>query len=402
MAHLTNSAVDGLLGLLTTAVKDEAKLLKGVEGDIQFIKDEMDSMNGFLMHLTKTTTTNHDDQVRAWMKQVRDIAYVADDNIKLYMRDLVPPEKGFLAWLRHKPKYILTMRTRRRVAKDIKERKERVREVGKRRLRYGVDLPKAGDAVPPPPSDQDDDDKMREDFRRALLDEPPEQPASFVIRWAPPFLKKKAAAAVAPLSPIENTINKINCSDAAIKEALKDYFLKKPVAADDDVATSAMKMLLCTLYAYPYRGNKKTVDDLLKKLEENKGRIATWDVMFFSYSMLSTPYKSCLQYLTTFNKEKSISRTCLVRRWVAEGLLDAAAPAAPTGLKLKSCVVPDGAKEFIYSMSKNENFVSNLPTHLQHQVEIRRTRSATNTTTTTAAETAMAAAAVDRLWPDGP
>uniref|UniRef100_A0A0E0J545 Uncharacterized protein n=1 Tax=Oryza nivara TaxID=4536 RepID=A0A0E0J545_ORYNI len=370
----------------------------------QFIKDEMDSMNGFLMHLTKTTTTNHDDQVRAWMKQVRDIAYVADDNIKLYMRDLVPPEKGSLAWLRHRPKYILTIRTRCRVAKDIKELKERVREVGKRRLRYGVDLPKAGDAVPPPPSDQDDDDKMREDFRRALLDEPPEQPASFVIRWA-----KKAAAAVAPpLSPIENTINKINCSDAAIKEALKDYFLKKPVAADDDVATSAMKMLLCTLYAYPYRANKKAVDDLLKKLEENKGRRATWDVMLFSYSMLSTPYKSCLQYLTTFNKEKSISRTCLVRRWVAEGLLDAAAtgggrgtgvgegisleeageccfaelvflgflspaaPAAPTGLKLKSCVVPDGVKEFISSMSKNENFVSNLPTHLQHQVEIRR------------------------------
>uniref|UniRef100_A0A0E0F865 Disease resistance N-terminal domain-containing protein n=1 Tax=Oryza meridionalis TaxID=40149 RepID=A0A0E0F865_9ORYZ len=325
MAHLTNSAVDGLLGLLTKAVKDEAKLLKGVEGDIQFIKDEMDSMNGFLMHLTKTTAS-HDDQVRAWMKQVRDIAYVADDNIKLYMRDLQPPEEGFLAWLRHKPKYILTMRTRRRVAKDIKELKERVREVGKRRLRYGVDLPKAGDAVPPPPSDdQDDDDKMREDFRRALLGEPPppppEQHASFVISWAPPFLKKKAAAAVAPpLSPIENAINKISCSDAAINEALKDYLLKK-------TASSAMKMLLCTLYAYPYRANKKAVDDLLKKLEEDKGRRAAWDVMLLSYSMLSTPYKSCLQYLTTFDKEKSISRTCLLRRWVAEGLLDAAATA---------------------------------------------------------------------------
>uniref|UniRef100_A0A0E0BLR9 Uncharacterized protein n=1 Tax=Oryza glumipatula TaxID=40148 RepID=A0A0E0BLR9_9ORYZ len=42
------------------------------------------------------------------------------------------------------------------------------------------------------------------------------------------------------------------------------------------------------------------------------------------------------------------------------------------GLKLKSCVVPDGVNEFISSMSRNENFVSNLPTQLQHQVEIRR------------------------------
>ena len=62
MADLTQSAVEGLLGLLVSTIKEETKLLSGVKGDIEFIKDEMDSMNGFLMHLSNTemwyTTTS--------------------------------------------------------------------------------------------------------------------------------------------------------------------------------------------------------------------------------------------------------------------------------------------------------------------------------------------------------
>jgi hypothetical protein len=135
--------------------------------------------------------------------------------------------------------------------------------------------------------------------------------------------------------------------------------------------------------------------------------------MLFSYSKLWTPYKSCLQYLTAFETGKNISRTCLVRQWVAEGLLATAgrgegdgiregnleeagercfaelvflgflspapAPAAPvpaaavpTGLKVKCCFVNDPVKKFISSMSQSENFLSDLPTHLQHQIEIRK------------------------------
>jgi hypothetical protein len=60
MADLTVGAVKGLLGLLSTAVTDEARLVGGLPANMQFIKDEMDSMNGFLLHLTRrraSTTT---------------------------------------------------------------------------------------------------------------------------------------------------------------------------------------------------------------------------------------------------------------------------------------------------------------------------------------------------------
>ncbi|KAF0896163.1 hypothetical protein E2562_019656 [Oryza meyeriana var. granulata] len=313
MADQTLGAVGSLLGVLGNVIKDEASLLSGVEGDIQFIKDEMDSMNGFLMHVTKKTP--HDDQLRAWMKQVRDITYVADDCIKLYMRYLTPSEGR------------------------IHELKDRVREVGERRHRYDVKLPD-GEVVESPPVSQDSKAKeKRDEFLAALED------------GQPPF------------------------HDA---------------------------MLLRSLYAHRY--GTKELASLSKKIEE--GEDVPKEVMLFCYSKLSVHYKSCLQYLTAFEKEESISRTCLVRRWLAEGLVAGderqvledghsmeeagercfdelvfrgfLSPAPghhfprTGGLKLKCCVLDDSVKKFINEMSKRENFVDELPTHLRHQITFRK------------------------------
>lgn len=96
MADLTQGVVGLLLGVLAKAIESESKLQKGVKGNVHFIKDEMDSMNGFLHHLNKSGN-DHDDQQRAWMKQVREIAYLAQDCVELYnMYCTSPPRDGFL------------------------------------------------------------------------------------------------------------------------------------------------------------------------------------------------------------------------------------------------------------------------------------------------------------------
>ena len=63
-------AVDSLLGRLTSVLLDEVQLLGGFRGDVEFIRDEMETMNALLRHLTEAQHRNH--LVRAWMKHETD------------------------------------------------------------------------------------------------------------------------------------------------------------------------------------------------------------------------------------------------------------------------------------------------------------------------------------------
>ena len=77
-------ALDSLLGRLTAILVDETQLLGGLQGDVEFIKDEMESMNGLLLHLTEAHHRDH--QVRAWMKQVVGLTRDCEGNVELYIQ----------------------------------------------------------------------------------------------------------------------------------------------------------------------------------------------------------------------------------------------------------------------------------------------------------------------------
>uniref|UniRef100_A0A0D9XUZ3 NB-ARC domain-containing protein n=1 Tax=Leersia perrieri TaxID=77586 RepID=A0A0D9XUZ3_9ORYZ len=98
-------AVNSLLSHAYDALAKEVKLVRGVRGDVQFIKDEMDSMNAFLLKIAECSNRNGNG---------------AGDG------DMVVAQPSPLA-------------TR------IHELKARAQEVGERQQRYGVI------ALPPPP-----------------------------------------------------------------------------------------------------------------------------------------------------------------------------------------------------------------------------------------------------------
>ncbi|CAO2186344.1 unnamed protein product [Urochloa humidicola] len=390
MADQTQGAIDTLLGLLATAIGDEARLLGGLPGNMQFIKDEMDSMNGFLMHLTKTES-EHNDQIRAWMKQVREIAYIAEDCVERYVRDIAPHEgrggvlEAFIFLLRHPNKYLL----HRRLAKQILELKVRVDDVGERRNRYGVEVP-SGSGVRKTEEGAAEEDKM--DFLRKL--EELEQGNNFADSSRP--TKEEATSFITKATGLlPNHVQ----SRGALQVVLGTW--EKCSSCDEAAAFRCIKMLLCALRAYPYKTKDSLeLERLNKKLSEEEEAAGAEDIkrqaMVFCYSLLPTNKKSCLQYLTCFLEETAISRTSLVRRWVAEGLvgkeqgrtLEEAGeryfndlvfrgfirPARISDAgTVKSCEPLSGTiKEFITSIAKTENFVVDLPVHLDRQIKIRK------------------------------
>ncbi|CAN6221589.1 unnamed protein product [Urochloa humidicola] len=148
MADLALGAVHSLLGL----IRDEALLLGRVQGDVQFIRDEMESMNSFLLHLAKTAPPGgeHDEQVRTWMKQVRDLACACSNCIDLYVQRRDPEAQrasGLRGYVWRLPWLLRAVVAQHRAGTQLRELKIRARDVSERRQRYGVEVPRGPDGV---------------------------------------------------------------------------------------------------------------------------------------------------------------------------------------------------------------------------------------------------------------
>ncbi|CAL5043983.1 unnamed protein product [Urochloa decumbens] len=148
MAELAFGAVRSLLGLL----REEAQQLTRVGDDVRFIQEEMESMESFLQYLAETTPTSgeHKPPVRTWMKQVRDLAFDCSNCVDLYVRQgrgqLAARDSGGgrLAGLLRSlwsTSFLTALLAQRDAAAQIQQLKARVRDVGERRQRYGVELP---------------------------------------------------------------------------------------------------------------------------------------------------------------------------------------------------------------------------------------------------------------------
>ncbi|RCV11249.1 LOW QUALITY PROTEIN: hypothetical protein SETIT_2G171100v2 [Setaria italica] len=188
-AGSAQSAVDSLVGRLTLALLDEAQLLSGVSGDVEFIKREMESMSGLLLDVSDASGRQHpSNQVRAWMRQVQELAYDSQSCVDRYVQNFggASAPTGVLATLWRAPRTVLA---RRRIAKQIRELKARAVEVGEWRQRYGVMFP---DKLPPQAGSRDgadeEADSKKAASRRRALDEAfvlldADVPVEAALRW---------------------------------------------------------------------------------------------------------------------------------------------------------------------------------------------------------------------------
>ncbi|XP_044958949.1 disease resistance protein RGA5-like isoform X2 [Hordeum vulgare subsp. vulgare] len=142
LVSASTGAMGSLLRKLGAMLTDEYKLLKNVRGDIKFLKDELEVMCAFLLKMSDVEDPDEPTKLR--VTAVREMSYKIEDNIDKFMV-LVEHESSSsdahgLTKLMDKCKNLLPdIKTRRKIAKEVKDIKNEIKDVSDRFLRYKID-----------------------------------------------------------------------------------------------------------------------------------------------------------------------------------------------------------------------------------------------------------------------
>ncbi|XP_047078919.1 disease resistance protein RPM1-like [Lolium rigidum] len=124
---MARSLVGGALSKAASAAADEMSLLMGVRKDIWFIKDELETMQAFLV--AAEAMKEKDLLLKVWAKQVRDLSYNIEDCLGEFMVHVASQSLS---------RQLRKLKDRHRIAMQIRDLKSRVEEVSNRNIRYNL------------------------------------------------------------------------------------------------------------------------------------------------------------------------------------------------------------------------------------------------------------------------
>jgi hypothetical protein len=129
-------AIHTLLGKLGAVLVQETQLLGGVHDEMQYLKDELESMTAFLQDLAERNESRK--QVKIWMKQIREIAYDVEDCIDEFRHQLEGSSNSSdrsLAFIHRTTHILRTIRVWHRLGKQIQKLKMRAANASDRNSR---------------------------------------------------------------------------------------------------------------------------------------------------------------------------------------------------------------------------------------------------------------------------
>uniref|UniRef100_A0A453QES3 AAA+ ATPase domain-containing protein n=5 Tax=Aegilops tauschii subsp. strangulata TaxID=200361 RepID=A0A453QES3_AEGTS len=127
VVSMATSMLRGAISMAASAAATEMSLLMGVRKDIWFIKDELKTMQAFLVAAEKTK--NKDLLLKVWAEQVRDVAYGIEDCLDEFMVHVGSQSRS---------RRLLKLKARHRIASQIRDLKARVEEVSNGNTRYNL------------------------------------------------------------------------------------------------------------------------------------------------------------------------------------------------------------------------------------------------------------------------
>uniref|UniRef100_A0A0E0MEK5 AAA+ ATPase domain-containing protein n=1 Tax=Oryza punctata TaxID=4537 RepID=A0A0E0MEK5_ORYPU len=141
LVSASTGVMESLLGKLSSMLEKEFTKKKAVEKDVLFLRNELSSMNTVMQKYAMLSEP--DLQVKAWMKEVRELAYDIEDTVDAFMArsersDEPTGIRGFIINNIMKLRELLSSCTS--ISQEIEELKNQVLEVNDRRKRYKLDV----------------------------------------------------------------------------------------------------------------------------------------------------------------------------------------------------------------------------------------------------------------------
>jgi disease resistance protein RPM1 len=134
-------ALSSLLPKLHDLLREEYNLQKGAKKNLQFLERELESMHIALHKVGNVPLDQLDQQVRIWARDIRELSYDMEDVIDTFLvrvegRHPHQPRssKGLVTRM---IKLFKKGNTHRQILEELKDIKDRIKEVANRRERFG-------------------------------------------------------------------------------------------------------------------------------------------------------------------------------------------------------------------------------------------------------------------------
>ncbi|TKW21000.2 hypothetical protein SEVIR_4G190400v4 [Setaria viridis] len=124
---MARSMLGSAISKAAAAAAEEMSLLIGVQKEIWFMKDELETMQAFLV--APEVTKKKDKLVKVWAKQVRDLSYDIEDCLDEFTVHVGSQRLS---------RQLMKLKDRHRIAVQIRNLKSRVEEVSRRNARYNL------------------------------------------------------------------------------------------------------------------------------------------------------------------------------------------------------------------------------------------------------------------------
>ncbi|RCV37941.1 hypothetical protein SETIT_8G103500v2 [Setaria italica] len=140
LVSASTGVMESVLCKLSFMLGNQYSRNKRVENDVLFLRNELSSMNAVMQK--HAMSKERDLQVKAWMKEVRELAYDIEDAIDAFMAQVeekLDQPTGIKGFVINSIRKLRELVSSSAIAEEIEELKNQVREISDRRKRYKLD-----------------------------------------------------------------------------------------------------------------------------------------------------------------------------------------------------------------------------------------------------------------------